>query len=133
MKTKPPLPLLTRAESQVMAGLWEGGPQTVHQLLERLESGWAYTTLLTLVRILEQKGYVLHGPAAGGRAHLYRPATEPGRVRTRHLRDLMDRLFGGRAEGLVAGLITDESLGEDELKSLKQLIDHRLKNPGGAR
>jgi BlaI family penicillinase repressor len=61
MKTpKNALPLLTRAESDLMRLLWTHGPLTVQSLTERLERQVAYNTVLTLVRILEQKGYVAH-------------------------------------------------------------------------
>lgn len=123
----PEMPLLTRAESELMALFWERGPRTVHELAAGLPRPLAYTTVLTLVRILEQKGYVTHSPHPdGGRAHLYRAAVDPVRTRTRHVRDLVDRLFGGRAEGLVVGLLEDEKLSRRELAALKAQIDAKL-------
>ncbi|MFZ5468274.1 MAG: BlaI/MecI/CopY family transcriptional regulator [Myxococcota bacterium] len=121
------LPLLTRAETEVMRLLWQHGPSTVQQLMERMERQVAYTTVLTIVRILEQKGYIAHAPhPQGGRAHLYRAAVEDSGVRRRHVRDLVDRLFGGRADGLVVGLIEDEALTRDELEGLRARIDQVL-------
>lgn len=125
MTTKP---YLTRAESELMQLLWKHGACTVQQLLEGLGREVAYTTVLTTVRILEQKGYVKHEPNPdGGRAHVYKPAVAETRVRKRHVADLVDRLFGGKPQGLVAGLIEDESLSRDELEELKKRIDEKLK------
>jgi BlaI family transcriptional regulator, penicillinase repressor len=125
-------PYLTRAESELMRLLWTHGPSTVAELVQRLQRPVAYTTALTLIRILEQKGYAAHSPhPEGGRAHLYRAAVEPSAVRRRHVRDLIERLFGGDAEQLVAGLLDDESLTHADLKALRGKIDARLKNPRG--
>ena len=120
-------PYLTRAESELMQLLWKHGPSTVQQLLERLDREVAYTTVLTTVRILEQKGYAAHEPNPdGGRAHVYRAAVAETKERKRHVRDLVDRLFGGSTQGLVAGLIDDEALSRDELEALKKRIDDKL-------
>lgn len=125
MTTKP---YLTRAESELMQLLWRHGPSTVQQLLERLGREVAYTTVLTTVRILEQKGYAKHEPnPEGGRAHVYKAAVAETKVRRRHVADLVDRLFGGSTQGLVTGLIDDESLSRDDLEELKRRIDEKLK------
>lgn len=121
-------PYLTRAESELMQLLWKRGPSTVQQLLEGLGRDVAYTTVLTTVRILEQKGYVTHAPnPEGGRAHVYSPAVEESKTRRRHVRDLVDRLFGGKTGGLVQGLLEDEELSRDELELLRKQIDQKLK------
>jgi len=109
-------PMLTRAESEVM------------QVVEHLQRPVAYTTALTLLRILEQKGYVRHeAHPDGGRAHVYRPTIAASKVQRRHVRDLVDRLFGGHAERLMVGLLEDETWTRDELESLKSEIETRLK------
>ena len=124
---RPDPPVLTRAESQVLQAVWDLGAGTVQQILERLGKDLAYTTVLTLVRILEQKGYVDHVPhPGGGRAHLFRPKVEPARARRMHARDLVDRLFGGRPQTLVAGLLEDEAFSREDLEALRQQIDSRL-------
>ena len=121
---------LTRAESELMRLLWDQGPLTVTQLQERLERTVAYTTVLTLVRILEKKGYVAHSvDPGGGRAHLFRAAVAENASRKRHLKDMVERLFGGRAESLATGLIDDELLNREELEALRQQIDLKLKSP----
>jgi predicted transcriptional regulator len=100
----------------------------VHEVVEHLPRAVAYTTALTLLRILEQKGYVKHEPhPSGGRAHLYRPVVAAGKTRMLHVRDLVDRLFGGRSDQLVVGLLDDESLTRPELERLRSAIESRLK------
>jgi predicted transcriptional regulator len=91
----------------------------------------AYTTVLTMLRLLEQKGYLAREPSPeGGRAHVYRPTVSEDGVRRSHLRDLVDRMFGGRAEELAIGLVRDEALTRDDLEQLRAAIDARLGTPG---
>jgi predicted transcriptional regulator len=124
---KAPLPILTRAESEVMAALWKHERLTVHALVEALERPVAYTTALTLLRILQQKGYAKHEPdPAGGRAYVYSPAVAADKARRSHVRDLVDRLFNGRPEELVTGLLEDERLSRAELQRLRERIEKTL-------
>ena len=109
--------------------LWDQGPLTVAQLMEKLDRTVAYTTVLTLVRILEKKGYAAHSAdPGGGRAHVFRAAVVETTSRKRHLKDLVERLFGGRAESLATGLIDDELLDTTELEALRKRIDAKLKS-----
>ncbi|HMJ50808.1 MAG TPA: BlaI/MecI/CopY family transcriptional regulator [Polyangiaceae bacterium] len=123
--------MLTRAESEIMRVLWDRDGATVHEVVEGLPRAVAYTTALTILRILEQKGYVRHEPnPAGGRAHVYRPAVAASKTRQLHVRDLIDRLFGGRSDQLVVGLLDDENLTRAELERLRSAIEARLKTDG---
>ena len=119
------VPILTRAESEIMALFWSRGPMTVSQL-KALLSGKAYTSLATLVKILETKGYLTHAQQADARAYVFSPAVKPDRARRHHVRDLVERLFGGRTSELVTGLLDDEALTQDELEALRAEIDERL-------
>jgi len=122
-----PLPILTRVESELMGVLWEKGRATVHEVVEALPRPVAYTSALTVLRILEKKGYVGHEPHPdGGRAHVYKPLVPASNARRHHLRDLVERLFGGSSEELVVGLIDDERLSKSDLERLRQAIDERL-------
>jgi predicted transcriptional regulator len=126
------LGILTRAELQVMKVLWGLGEATVHDVVDALPKQVAYTTALTMLRILEQKGYVTHLPnPAGGRAHVFRPTAQEANVRRSHLRDLIDRMFSGSAEELVTGLLGDEKLTRAELKALRARIDAQLSGKRG--
>jgi BlaI family transcriptional regulator, penicillinase repressor len=124
---KAALPILTRAESEVMAALWKHERLTVHALVEALERPVAYTTALTLLRILQQKGYAKHEPDPdGGRAYVYLPAIAASKARRSHVRDLVDRLFNGRPEELVTGLLEDERLSRAQLQLLRGQIERSL-------
>jgi predicted transcriptional regulator len=123
--------MLTRAESEIMRVLWDKEGATVHEVVESLPRTVAYTTALTMLRILEQKGYVRHQPhPSGGRAHVYRPVVPAAKTRQLHVRDLIDRLFGGHSEQLVVGLLDDEKLTRAELERLRNAIESRLKAEG---
>ena len=120
-------PILTRAESEIMAVLWRSGGATVHDVVEALEREVAYTSVLTMLRILEKKGYVQHEPHPdGGRAHVYKPRVQAVAARRHHVRDLIDRLFGGQSDELVVGLLEEEKWSKPDLERLRELIDSRL-------
>jgi predicted transcriptional regulator len=120
-------PILTRAESEIMAILWRSGGATVHEVVDALSRDVAYTSVLTLLRILEKKGYVQHEPhPEGGRAHFYVPAVQAVAARRLHVRDLVDRLFGGQSDELVVGLLEEEKWSKPDLERLRELIDSRL-------
>jgi predicted transcriptional regulator len=123
---KAPLPLLTRGESEVMRVLWDRGPVTVAEVVEALRRPIAYTTVLTVLRVLEQKGYVTSAKPASGRAYVYRATVPQQRARRKHLRDLLDRLFAGRPQELVTGLIESDTLSQEDLRALRQRIDEKL-------
>lgn len=120
-------PILTRVESEIMAILWRSGGATVHDVVEALARDVAYTSVLTMLRILEKKGYVRHeAHPDGGRAHLYKPLVQAAKARRHHVRDLVDRLFGGQSEELVVGLLEQEKWSKPDLERLRELIDSRL-------
>ena len=90
----------------------------------------AYTSALTVLRILEKKGYVQHSPHPdGGRAHVYQALVPAENARRQHVRDLVERLFGGQSEALLVGLIDNEPMSRAELERLRTLIDERLGEP----
>jgi predicted transcriptional regulator len=119
--------LLTPAELELMTILWDEGPGTVRQVMDALPSDKkpAYTTVSTILRILEQKGFV--ASHKDGRSHVYAAAVERDRYEGRNLRQLVGSLFGGNPGALVRRLVTDESLSEEDLLDLQQLVDERLK------
>lgn len=116
-------PTPTDAELRVMHVLWDHGQATVADVVERLPGVpvLAYNTVLTVLRILERKGYVSH--AKTGRAFLYRARVPRAQARRRALAHLRARLFGGSTTSLVQHLLTVERLDADELDALKRLID----------
>jgi BlaI family penicillinase repressor len=128
-------PILTRAESEIMSILWAANGATVHDVVNAMPRPVAYTSVLTVLRILEKKGYVRHElHPEGGRAHLYKPLVQVARARRHHVRDLVDRLFGGQSEELVVGLLEEEKWSKADLERLREVIDTRLSDtrPSGA-
>ena len=100
--------------------LWQYGESTVARLVSALEDGLAYTSVLTTIRVLETKGYVIHRQQ--GRAFLY-TATVPEQEASRsELRHVLSRFFGNSRERLLLSLLDDSELNPEELRRLKQAI-----------
>jgi len=126
MKKQTSWPLLTRGEVDVMRVLWKRGSATVAEIVEEYTRPIAYTTVLTVLRVLEQKDYVTRDKDMAGRAHVYRPAVDEQRAQRSHLRDLLDRMFAGRPDEMVNGLIENERLTRADLEALRRRIDEKL-------
>jgi predicted transcriptional regulator len=114
----------TARELDVITVLWDRGPSTVAEVQGVLDDELAYTTVLTVLRILEDKGYVGH--TAEGRTHRYQPLVERVAAGDSALRRLKQRLFAGSPELLLTRLVEDEDLTEDELRRMKDLLAERL-------
>jgi BlaI family penicillinase repressor len=110
-------------ELDVMGVLWEIGSGTVTEVRDKLDADLAYTTVLTILRNLEEKGVLTH--TAEGRAHRYAPRVARDSARRRGVARLLDKLFQGSAEQLVAHLVDDESLTPSELQRLRKQLDAR--------
>src|SRR3954451_19334190 len=113
---------LTEAEIRLMDVLWDKGSATVAEVAEALpkQLGLAYNTVLTTMRILEEKGYVRH--TVEGRAFVYSPLVgreEAGRNAVRHL---ISKFFRNSPELLVLNVLNDEDLSETELHRIRQLV-----------
>ena len=117
-------PALTDAESQVMAVLWRSSHASVGEVVNTLNEKRpvTYSTVQTILRILEMKGYVTHDKVA--RAFVYRPVVDERQARRRALRHLVSRLFEGSPSLLVLNVLEDEEIGPVERERLKKLIEH---------
>ena len=113
---------LTDAELRIMEVLWARGSATVADVAEALqgEDGTAYTTILTLMRILRAKGYL--GCRKSGRAHIYTPRVNRDAAARKDVRQLLARFFYGSAEELVLAFLRDEAISADELDELRKKI-----------
>ena len=118
-------------ELDVMAVLWEIGSGTVGEVRERLPAKLAYTTVLTILRNLETKEFVSH--TEEGRAHRYAPRVQQKSARRSALSRLVDTLFAGSSEELLAHLVDDRALGADELQRLAKRVREQSKKKRGAR
>ena len=108
-------------ELEVMQVLWERGSATVAEVREALEDEMAYTTVLTVLRRLEEKGYVTHEEE--GRAHRYLPAIERQAARESALDRLVSRLFHGSPEMLLTHLVSSRKLTPEQRRKLRELVD----------
>lgn len=114
----------TDRELDVMAVLWDRGPSTVAEVREAMHDELAYTTVLTVLRVLEEKGHVRHEEE--GRAHRYHPLVERQAAGTSALRRLTAKLFRGSPELLMTQLVSDRRLTDEELRRIREMLDHRL-------
>ena len=115
---------LGSAELEVLRTLWDAGPATVRQVMNRLhERGRhvAYTTVLTFLTRLEAKGYVASDRT--GVAYVYRPVLTRERVSRSRLRSLLEQLYDGAAGQLALQLIRSERFTPQEIEEMHQLID----------
>ena len=106
-----------------MKVIWRTGHATVREVYEALrqERRIAYTTVMTMLNILESKGYLRKEQE--GRAFRYHPTQPERRVMTALVRDFVDRVFDGAATPLLAHLVTDTRLSKSERETLRRLID----------
>ena len=120
---RPRSPALTDAEARVMAVLWQRTTATVADVVAVLKKKGpvSYSTVQTILRILEDKGYVSHEKVA--RAFIYRPRVDERQARRRALRHLMARLFDGSPSLLVLNVLEDDQIEAGELNRLKKLIE----------
>ena len=115
----------TDRELDVMAVLWERGSGTVAEVRAALSDELAYTTVLTILRIMEEKGQVRH--EGEGRAHRYYPLVERQAAGKSALGRLVEKVFGGSPELLITQMVSERGLSDSELKRLRKLLDQQLK------
>ena len=115
-------PTLTEAELRLMNVLWSRGPSTVGDVVAALpdDVDLAYSTVLTTLRILEEKGYLRH--AKEGRAFVYSPVVNREEVSRNAVRFILDRFFGNRRDQLVLSILSDDDISDAELRRLRKMI-----------
>jgi BlaI family transcriptional regulator, penicillinase repressor len=114
----------TERELDVMAVLWRQGSGTVAEVRDALPEDFAYTTVLTVLRTLEDKGHVTH--LAEGKAHRYVPLVDQETAGQSALARVLDKVFDGSMELLLTQLVAGDSLDTTKLRSLRKLLDDRL-------
>jgi predicted transcriptional regulator len=117
-------PTLTEAEYRLMDILWTRGSATVAEVTDSLgDPPLAYNTVLTTLRLLEQKGYLRHKES--GRAFIYRPAVEREDAQRSVVAHVVSRFFNNSPRDLVLNLLESEEVDAAELQRLRELIDSR--------
>jgi predicted transcriptional regulator len=114
----------TARELDIMGVLWTRGPSTVAEVQEALEDELAYNTVLTMLKVMEGKGYVSRRPE--GRAHRYAAEVERGAAGESALGRVTAKLFEGSPEKLLLHLV-DTDLDAAELRRMRDLLDDRLR------
>ena len=112
-------------ELAVMSVLWRLGSASVSEVRDQLEEGLAYTSVLSALQTLEEKGYVRHEPE--GRAYRYFPTVAADRAGGSALARIRDAIFQGSAERMFAQLVSDKKLERDELERMRELLADRLR------
>jgi len=122
-------PNLTEGELRLMDVLWEKGASTVADVADALprDLGLAYNTVLTTMRILEDKGYVCHTKSKEGRAFVYAPLVGRKEASRSAVHHLLSRFFRNSPEALVLNLLEDEELSSKELKRIRTLLTEEAK------
>ena len=124
---------LTEAELRLMKILWRRGESAVNDLVAAIpdSESLAYNSVLTTIRILEQKGYVEHRQE--GRAFVYRPCVAEEEASRSEVKHLMSRFFGNSREQLLLSLLGDEEISTEELQRLKEAIQSAAPDNGPER
>lgn len=113
--------VLTDREADIMQVLWDNGPSVVAEVRSLLNDKLAYTTVLTILRTLESKGYVTHSEE--GKVHRYAAAAQQQAARKSALSHLTSKLFKGSTELLFAQLVSDKNLTEDQIQRMRKLLE----------
>ena len=112
---------LTRLELKIMQVVWRRGPSNVTEVQEDLDEPLAYTTVQTMLNILERKGKVKR--KLRGRAYEYSAAVSESKAVSHAVRDLVDRMFGGSSEELVMSLIKSRQLDRETIARLTKRLE----------
>lgn len=115
----------TERELDVMAVLWSRGPSTVAEVREEIDLPLAYTTVLTVLRTLEAKGFVGH--ESEGKAHRYVALVERDAAGRSALGRIVDKIFGGSRELVLTQLVDGGGIDGAELKRLRKILNDRAR------
>ena len=114
----------TPRELDVMSILWRAGSGTVTEVREALDEDLAYTSVLSALQTLEEKGFVRHEPE--GRAYRYFPTVAPENAGRSALARIREAVFQGSAELMFAQLVSDRKLKREELERMRALLAERM-------
>jgi len=121
-------PTFTERELDIMSVLWRQGSGSVTEVREALTDSVAYTTVLKILQILEEKGAVRH--EAEGRAYRYFPQVELEAAGESALSRILDKIFGGSAELLLSQLVSDRNIPPTELARMRKLLEEMEEEDG---
>src|SRR5215210_6928302 len=116
--------IFTERELDVMSILWLRRSATVAEVREELEDDLAYTSVLSALQTLQAKGFVRHEQE--GRAYRYLPTVAPEAAGVSALNRIVDKIFHGSAESLLAQLVSERRIPASELDRMRRLLEARL-------
>ncbi len=111
---------LTKLELQLMQVIWKRGASSVTEVQEGLEQELAYTTVQTMLNILERKGKLKR--SLSGRAYIYSATVSEEKASSHAVRDLIDRMFGGSSEELVMSLLKSRQIDAKKIAALSKRL-----------
>ena len=117
--------VLADREAELMQVLWDVGPSTVAEVRERVTDDLAYTTVLSMLRTLESKGYVGHD--AEGKAHRYAALIDRDAARRSALRAMSEKFFKGSTATLLTHFVAEEKLSDADVQRLRALLAKRAR------
>jgi predicted transcriptional regulator len=125
----PPAPqdTLTAREAQLMSVLWERGPSTAEEVRSSLPDSPHDSTVRTLLRVLENKGFVTH--TKRGKSYVYAAVVRRAAAERNAIKSMLQRFFGGSAAALVQRLLEDETLSAEEIAAVRATLDGRDARP----
>jgi BlaI family penicillinase repressor len=129
MGDRQPTPL-TKLELQIMQVIWKLGVSSVKDVQEGLEQKLAYTTVQTMLNILERKGKLRR--KLRGRAYIYSATVTEAKASRHAVRDLVDRMFGGSADELVMSLIKSRQIDPKRIAELTRRLEKESEEDGDA-
>lgn len=112
---------LTQRELDIMSVLWDLGEATVNEVRERVDPSLAYTSISTMVRTLEMKGYISHRRGEG-KTHVYFPVIDAEMAGESALGRVLDKIYGGSPIKLLAHLVEQRKLSEADLARMRHLL-----------
>lgn len=124
---KPAKSVPTDQELEILKVIWQLGPSTVREVYQELlkHRKIAYTTVLTMMGILERKGHLKKSP--GERAYLFRTAKPQAQVTAGMVKEFVNRVFNGSTKPLLVHLVEDKGISAEELAELEALVQERRK------
>ncbi|HXI98477.1 MAG TPA: BlaI/MecI/CopY family transcriptional regulator [Gemmatimonadaceae bacterium] len=117
---------LTKRELDIMGVLWELGEGTVTEVRDRVDPDLAYTSISSMIRTLEMKGYVSHRRGEG-KTHVYFPVIEPEKAGASALGRVLDKIYGGSPIKLLAHLMDQHKVSDKELARMRDLLKQAKK------
>lgn len=126
MTTKRPEP--SDFELQILALFWEHGPLTVRQVMSYLtDKERAYTSVLSVIQVMQKKGFVAAQTERQGLANVYEPTVARSTIVKPLLKGLVSRVFGGRTSDVVHHLLQEGEVNQEEIEELRTLLDESEK------